>query len=223
MTSLSLVIPVLNERENLKQLANHLRQEAAFAEIIVVDGGSTDGSQKIAETFASQVFQSDTGRAVQMNIGAEKSTKEYILFLHADTRLPPGFANKFKKWAEQKPVWGFSPVKLDGNHWLFRLIERAISIRSRLTYGASGDQAICVERKHFLAIGGYENISLMEDLSICRRLSKRYKPCLFNSPVITSSRRWEQQGIIKTVLLMWRLRFYYYLGTSPEKLAARYR
>lgn len=223
MTSLSIVIPVLNERENLCQLASHLKERASFAEIIVVDGGSTDGSLEMARGFARTLINSKPGRAVQMNAGAEVSAGQYVLFLHADTRLPEGFEDDFARWAGTCPDWGFSSVRLSGRHWLFRVIEKAISLRTRLTHGASGDQAICVLRERFFSVGAYQDIALMEDIALSRQLSKGRRAKLFARPVLTSSRRWEQRGILKTVFLMWHLRLSYYLGASPESLAALYR
>lgn len=221
--SLSIVIPVLNEQDNLAELAKHLAQEATFAEIIVVDGGSRDESQNVAESFADQVIVTELGRAKQMNAGARSATKDYVLFLHADTRLPRCFERVFLNWSECQPSWGFAPVRLDGEHWMFRVIERAISIRSRMTAGASGDQAICVRRDLFNCLGGYQDIPIMEDLALSRRLTIVSRPRCFAMPVTTSSRRWEQRGIIRTVLLMWCLRVLYYLGVAPEKLASRYK
>ena len=220
--SLGILIPVLNEQDNLKQLSRHLREEAAFAEIIVVDGGSTDASLAIAHQFATHVVSTVPGRAAQMNGGARVSRSDYLLFLHADTRLPGDFENKFGQWVKAKPVWGFFPLKLDGDHWLFRIIERAITIRSRLTARAGGDQGICVDRSHFMSGGGYPDIPLMEDLALCRQLSRQNRPNCFIDPVVTSSRRWEQRGIVRTILLMWQLRFLYYLGVSPRLLANWY-
>ncbi len=223
MSCLSIVIPVLNEYENLTQLAPNLAEQAGFAEKIVVDGGSTDGSQKIAETFAHKVIDSPPSRAVQMNVGAKASTKKYLLFLHADTRLSEGFEPEFRRWVEAEPAWGFSPVKLDGKHWLFRVIERAINCRTRLTHIASGDQAICVLKERFFSLGGYQEIPLMEDIALSKQLSKVDRPKIFIPQVMTSSRRWEQNGIMRTVFLMWRLRLSYYLGVSPRALASAYR
>ena len=220
---LSIVIPVCNERENLKELAVHLKHEAAFAEIIVVDGGSTDGGPLLAEGFADVVLQTHPGRAVQMNAGADIAQADYLLFLHADTRLPKAFEASFTHWLSTQPVWGFFPVKLSGKHWMFRVIEKAINVRSSITYGASGDQAICVQKRCFDKVGAYEQIPLMEDLSLSKRLSKLCRPKCFQQPVMTSSRRWEQQGMLKTIFLMWHIRLCYHLGVAPEKLASWYR
>ena len=220
---LSIVIPICNERDNLKELAVHLKREAAFAEIVVVDGGSVDGSQLLAESFADCVLETQPGRAVQMNAGAEAARSDYLLFLHADTRLPKGFETIFMDWLMTGPIWGFFPVRLSGKHWMFRVIEKAISFRSSKTYAASGDQAICVQKRCFDGVGSYEQIPLMEDLSLSKRLSRLCRPQCFRQPVVTSSRRWEQKGMLKTIFLMWRIRLCYYLGVAPEKLANWYR
>lgn len=221
--SLSLVIPVLNEQGNLEQLAAHLRQQAGFTEVIVVDGGSVDDSRNVATIFADHVVQSDSGRAVQMNQGVKAASGDYVLFLHADTRLPEDFANVFEQWSSGQPVWGFFPVILDGSHWLFRIIERGINLRSRITACASGDQAICVNKNYFDSMGGYPRISLMEDVALSNLLAKQSRPAIFSEPVITSSRRWEKRGIIKTICLMWIIRLFYYLGVSPDRLGAWYK
>lgn len=220
---LSIIIPVLNEQGNLKKLARHLSEEADFADIVVVDGGSTDNTIEVAESFANQVLRSEPGRAVQMNAGAKTSKGDYLLFLHADTQLPEDFKTLFTKWQRLSPSWGFFPARLTGSHWAFRIIERAMSFRSKISAIATGDQAICVQSDVFDMVNGYADIPLMEDVAISKQLARMYRPVMFSKPVLTSSRRWEHKGIWATVVLMWKIRFAYFRGASPDELAKLYR
>lgn len=223
MASLSIVIPTLNEQENLQQMALHLQSIASAVEFVVADGGSSDSSREVASGFADQITSSQPGRAIQMNKGASQASGDYVLFLHADTRLPDNFLELFKHWCSTEPDWGFFPIKLDGDHWLLRVIERGISSRSRITGCASGDQAVCIKRSCFESVGGYPELPLMEDVALSNLLSRQCRPKIFPSFVTTSSRRWERHGIVKTVLLMWKIRLSYYLGVSPVTLASWYR
>lgn len=216
---LSVVIPVLNEREQigdcLASLA-HLRQSGV--DIILVDGGSTDDTLELVMAQADRVINGPKGRALQMNAGAAQSGAEYLLFLHVDTRLPKGFSPRWLKGAK----WGFFPVRLSGTHVLLRLVERAMSWRSRLTWIATGDQALFVRRDLFEQVGGFPSIPLMEDVALSHQLKRVSRPAVLGEPVMTSSRRWEQRGICSTIWQMWRLRLAYFLGVSPRSLVRRY-
>lgn len=217
--SLSVVIPVFNECEQIGDCLadlSHLRDGSV--DVIVVDGGSTDDTVDLAEAQADRVINGPKGRALQMNAGAAQSGAEYLLFLHADTRLPEGFTPRWLGGAR----WGFFPVRLTGKHGLLRVIEQAMSWRSRLSGIATGDQAIFVQRDLFEQLGGFPAISLMEDVALSRQLKCISKPTVLGVPVVTSSRRWEQQGILRTVLHMWYLRMAYFVGVSPQSLLRRY-
>lgn len=217
--SLSVVIPVFNECEQIGDCLadlSHLRDGSV--DVIVVDGGSTDDTVELAEAQADRVINGPKGRALQMNAGAALSDNEYLLFLHADTRLPKGFTPSWLEGAR----WGFFPVRLSGKHGLLRVIEQAMSWRSRLSGIATGDQAIFVQRDLFEQLGGFPAISLMEDVALSRQLKCISKPTVLGAPVVTSSRRWEQQGILRTVLHMWYLRMAYFVGVSPQSLLRRY-
>ena len=216
---LSIVIPVLNEGAQLTsclQCLQGLRQ--AEAELIVVDGGSMDDSVERATAQADLVISSPRGRSLQMNAGAAKARGDYLLFLHSDTRLPVGFSSH---WLSDN-VWGFFPVKLSGDRWAFRVIERAMSCRARFSGIGTGDQALFVRRDIFDQIGGFAAIPLMEDVEICRRLKVLCPPKVLSPTVLTSARRWQQRGIVSTVLQMWWLRLAFFLGVSPARLARRY-
>jgi rSAM/selenodomain-associated transferase 2 len=222
---LSIIIPVLNEETALENNLEKLQWVRQLGhEIIVVDGGSHDNSVALSESLASRVVCSPPGRALQMNVGAKSATGDVFLFLHIDTLLPnDAIAVLEQAMPDGLSGWGRFDVQLSGRHVLFRIIERMMNWRSRLTSIATGDQAIFVSRDLFERLDGYAAIPLMEDIEISRRLKKYCKPIFFPQKVVTSSRRWEQGGICKTVWLMWQLRLAYWLGLDPARLAKRYR
>lgn len=221
---LSVVIPVRNEAQALPFLLDDLLAlGAAGAELIVVDGGSTDGTCEVAHGRVDQLLKTGLGRAVQMNAGAATARGTYLWFLHADTRVSAEAISRLQQTLEQRPLWGRFDVRLFPAGPALRLIGWMINLRSRLTGIASGDQGIFVDRACFDALGGYAHIPLMEDLQLCRRLKAQARPHCLRPPLITSSRRWLQHGVWRTVLLMWCLRLAYYAGANPEKLARQYR
>jgi rSAM/selenodomain-associated transferase 2 len=222
--SLSIIIPSLNEQSEIGLCLEALQPlrdisiQGMDIEVIVADGGSADHTRELAATFADQVITSERGRAQQMNVGAEFARGEYLMFLHADTTLPSDFS---VAWLEGLD-WGFFPVKLSGLSWPFRVIERGMNIRSQLFGIGTGDQTLFVRRTLFESLNGFANIPLMEDVEFCRRLKKISQPSFQQSVVTTSSRRWENKGILRTVFQMWRLRLAYFLGVSPQRLARQY-
>ncbi len=221
--SLSVVVPVLNEAASLDVFLTELCQRLpAGAEVIVVDGGSSDNSRAIVESRPVRLVQSERGRARQMNAGARHASGHYLMFLHADTCLPENFAAEFDWWCESRPVWGFSPVKLTGEQFWCRIIEKSINLRTTITSGASGDQAQIIDSEYFRALGGFPEVELMEDIALSYRLRKSWPARRFRSPVTTSSRRWQHRGVVKTVLLMWFLRSAYRFGVAPSRLAQWY-
>jgi rSAM/selenodomain-associated transferase 2 len=219
----SVIVPALNEAERLAEtlmsLAPHRTQGH---EVIVVDGGSNDETVSIAEMHADKVLQGDMGRAKQMNRGIEEAQGDILLFLHADTRLPADALANMIKAVEDGYFWGRFNVRLSGKHFLFRLIERMMNMRSCVTGIATGDQAIFASIESLDIIGDYPQIPLMEDILFSKRLRDLGWPACVSQKVITSSRRWEDRGIVRTVLLMWRLRLLFFLGVPPEKLAQKY-
>lgn len=220
----SIIIPVLNEAQNLSRLLPSLQMFRRHGhEIIVVDGGSSDDSFSVAQQGADQSIISRAGRAIQMNCGASIASGDLYLFLHADSQLPDDAMQLLGSLAVGQAVWGRFDVRLSSPRIIYRCIEGLMNWRSRLTAIATGDQAIFIERQLFDATSGYPEISLMEDIAISRLLRQQCAPVCMRSRVITSSRRWESRGVISTVLLMWKLRLYYFLGVSPDRLSRLYR
>jgi len=222
---ISIVIPTLNEAGVIVDTLGRLQPlRTAGHEVVVSDGGSDDATLAYARPLADRIICGRPGRAAQMNAGAAAARGDVLLFLHADTVLPPG-ADALVQEALSRPgaVWGRFDVRLSGPSVLFRVIEAGISWRSRLTGIASGDQAIFVSRETFEDVGRFPDMPLMEDLALSGRLKLRAAPVCLRTCVLTSSRRWEERGIVRTVLLMWRLRIAYYLGADPVALADRYR
>ena len=220
---LSIVIPVLNEAGCLQILLESLQPfRNAGHEIIVVDGGSKDDTVGKAEGLADQVHTSPAGRARQMNTGAENANGDVLWFLHVDSVVPLHADNLIIEALSVERPWGRFSICLSGKSWVLRVIEFSMNLRSRLSGIITGDMGIFCSASLFRRIGGYPDIPLMEDIafsSLCRKISR---PVTISEPLITSSRRWEEQGIMRTVFTMWRLRLAYFLGTDPERLARRY-
>lgn len=222
----SIIVPALNEAEQIAHTLAALQPlRGAGHEVIVVDGGSTDDTVVLAKPLADQVLVSPRGRSCQMNAGVAEATGDVLLFLHADTRLPHNAIAVLQQGlAQSERVWGRYDVRLSGQHFLLRIVERMMNWRSRLSGIATGDQAMFVRREAFLAVGGFPEIPLMEDIALSHILKRKFgAPLCFSVLVLTSSRRWEENGIGRTILLMWRLRLAYFLGASPEHLARQYR
>jgi rSAM/selenodomain-associated transferase 2 len=221
---LSIVIPALDDAAALGQnlpLLQPLRR--AGHEIVLVDGGSHDRTAEIARPLVDVVLSAPRGRASQMNAGAAIARGDVLLFLHADTRLPDDVTERVCV-AMRSPdaVWGRFDVRLSGRQWWARIIEFAMNLRSRLSGIATGDQAIFVRRSAFSRLGGFPVLALMEDIAISRRLKRVASPACLRARVTTSSRRWERQGWLRTVLRMWGLRLAFALGVSPSRLARAY-
>jgi rSAM/selenodomain-associated transferase 2 len=220
---ISIIIPVLNEEKNLPDILNTLQVFRDLNhEVIVVDGSSVDNSLVIANDGADVVIVSKPGRATQMNHGAAVATGDVFLFLHADTVLPANAVNLILS-LQGDCFWGFFNLRLSSQKSIFRLIEWMINRRSRWSSIATGDQSIFIERKLFDRVNGFPEIRLMEDVAISRSLKNIIAPVCLKSKVVTSSRRWENNGIASTVLLMWKLRLFYFFGVSPERLSQLYR
>ena len=220
----SIIIPVLNEAgriaDTLQSLQPYRRQGH---EIIVIDGGSNDDTVSIAEQYADSLLHSDAGRAMQMNSGIDEASGDALLFLHADTRLPADAVSKIIHAVEDGYFWGRFNVRLSGKHFMFRIIERMMNMRSCITGVATGDQAIFVSLESIEIVGAYPRLPLMEDIVFSKRLRNLGWPACIKQPVVTSSRRWEDNGILQTMLLMWRLRLLFFLGVSADRLARQYR
>ena len=217
----SFVIPVLNEEEGIGVLLLDLRQRYPGSELIVVDGGSSDQTVAVAMPLCDQLLLAQPGRAGQMNLGGQVANGEYVLFLHADSR--PGIdAEALEACLDGGPQWGFCRVRLSGNRAVFRIIEWFMNQRSRLSRVATGDQMLFLRTGLFARTGGFDVIPLMEDIAYCKRLCRLARPLVINTPVTTSSRRWEDHGVARTVVRMWSLRLAYSLGVSPTHLWRHY-
>ena len=223
-TMISVVIPVLDEADGIARTLRPLQALRGHdIEVIVVDGGSRDGTRHAAHSLCDRFLDAPRGRARQMNAGAGAAGGHVLLFLHADTRLPSGWSRMVRDALEGRGCeWGRFDVQLDGTYPMLRVVERAMNLRSRLSGMATGDQAIFVTRSAFRTAGGFPEIALMEDIALSRTLRARSRPICLRAAVITSSRRWERNGIARTILLMWRLRLQYAFGADPEKLARLY-
>ena len=217
-------MPVLDEAEHVVDALSALAPlRARGAEVIAVDGGSHDDTAALARPHGDRVIEAPRGRAAQMNAGAAVARGDVFLFLHADTRLPAG-ADRLvlDGLASSGRAWGRFDVQIEGAHPLFPVIAAFMNTRSRATGIMTGDQAMFVSRDAFAAAGGFPNIALMEDITFARNLKRVSRPLCLRARVTTSGRRWEKRGVVRTVLLMWRLRLAYFFGAKPDALAKRY-
>lgn len=220
---ISIIIPVLNEAETIQsflQALQPLRKQGH--EVVLVDGHSDDDTCALAHPLVDRMFSSQPGRARQQILGAKMSTGQVLLFLHADTKLPEKAEQVILSALAQGFFWGRFDVQLSGSHWLFRVIEKMMNWRSCLTGIATGDQSLFVSKMLYNDVGGMPAIGLMEDIEFSKRLLKFCKPACLKSIVITSSKRWEKNGILRTILFMWSLRLQYFFGIKPEVLVKKY-
>ncbi len=222
---LSVIIPTLDEQEHIRLLLDDLaalRRDGH--ELILVDGGSSDSTRAAAAGLVDRIIATGRGRALQMNAGAGTATGDIFWFLHADSRVPPGAATALVRACADGHAWGRFDVRLSGGHWLLRAVERLMNLRSCVSGVATGDQGIFVARESFAAVGGFPELPLMEDIALSKALRRHARPhCIRQPRLLTSSRRWEERGILRTILLMWRLRLAYLLGIAPRRLARLYR
>lgn len=220
---LSVVMPVLNEAGAIEAaLAALAPYRSRGVEVIVVDGGSHDGTLDLARPLADSVIAAPRGRAIQMNAGAAAASGDVLLFLHADTKLPENADRLLLDvLALLGREWGRFDVRLDGGG-LLPVVAAAMNLRSRLTGISTGDQALFVTRAAFERAGGFPPIALMEDVALSARLKRAGPPCALRARVTTSGRRWRAHGMLRTMLLMWALRLRFFFGADPAKLARAY-
>ncbi len=222
--SISLIIPVLNEAREIGSLLPHWQElQRSGAELIVVDGGSTDGTAALLRREGFTVLQAARGRASQMNAGAARSAGALLIFLHADTRLPDGALALVRQALSAGPGWGRFDVELSGGGPMLRLVAASMNLRSRLSGIATGDQAIFMSRECFDQVGGFPDQPLMEDIELSARLRARMAPACLRARVISSGRRWQRNGTWPTILTMWGLRLAYACGVPSSALARFYR
>jgi rSAM/selenodomain-associated transferase 2 len=222
---LSIIVPIFNEAPQLPDLFAHLLpMQRAGCEIVFADGGSSDVSDMLVRVAGYSVVKAERGRARQMNAGAAHARGDVLLFLHADTRLPEGAMHHINHvLADGKFGWGRFDVCITGRSFMLRVVGWMMNWRSRLSGIATGDQAIFIRRIMFERARGFPDQPLMEDVELCKRLKKFSRPACIAACVMTSGRRWETRGVWRTILLMWRLRWQYWLGTDATQLERLYR
>lgn len=222
MTKLSIIIPVLNEGDALTPFLHALTPLKQWGvELIGVDGGSADNSFDVLNTHCDTCLQSPAGRSTQMNAGASHAKGDVLLFLHADTYLPQTALTDIEH-ALKKNNWGRFNVQFEPSNFLLNLTADLMHHRSKLTQVCTGDQALFFKRDFFNTLNGFADIPLMEDVDISKRARRLSPPYALYSKVITSSRRWQKHGTLKTILLMWWLRWLYFIGVPPHKLHKKY-
>ncbi|MEX0960450.1 MAG: TIGR04283 family arsenosugar biosynthesis glycosyltransferase [Burkholderiales bacterium] len=223
-SALSVIVPVLNEANTIDACLRALVPlRARGVEVIVADGGSTDRTPSLAAPLCDRIVSGARGRALQMNAGAAQARGDVLLFLHADVLLPADADRLIlASMRETRRRWGRFDVRLSGSHPLLRAVAFLMNLRSRLTGIATGDQCLFVERALFDRLGGFARIPLMEDIELSARLKRCSRPACLRERVVASSRRWEAQGMLGTILMMWRLRLAFYFGASPDRLARIY-
>ena len=222
MTYLSIIIPVLNEADWVVAQLQPLQElREAGHEVIVVDGGSQDNTAALAQPWCDRLLTGPRGRALQMHLGSLYARSELLIFLHLDSRLPANIGRLFNYHIPTQ-FWGRFDIQLSGKSRWFRVIENAMNWRSRITGIATGDQALFVHYRLYRQVGGLPPIALMEDIALSKSLRKIIPPRCLQERVTSSSRRWEQRGIIRTMLWMWLLRLLYWLRVSPAWLEKLY-
>ncbi len=226
------MVPLYNEGGRAISVATHVLRLPNVAEAVLVDASDDPASRAIIARLRRRLrahprlrvlTSAAIGRGCQMNVGAAHCAGARLLFLHCDTRLPADAAARVAQALSAGADWGWFEVRLEARGAAYRIIERMVNLRTRASGIASGDQAMFMRRSVFAAHGGFADLALMEDLDLSRRLKRRSRPARITTPARTSARRWQQHGVLRTVLLMWNLRAQYYLGADPARLAARYR
>lgn len=219
---LSIIVPTLNEAQNLQQTLQPLQPlRGSELEIIVADGGSDDGTLELAQNWADQIIRAPKGRAAQMNTGAKLANGSTLLFLHADAHLSAATLQAVRHKTD-RATWGRFDVELRSERFVFRIIEKMMNLRSCVTNVATGDQAMFVNTEVFRQLGGFPEIALMEDVALSKKLRAISRPLCVCQPVSVSVRYWEKNGVLTSVMRMWYIRAAYLLGVSPDTLKNLY-
>lgn len=218
----SIIIPTLNEEKNIQSCLSALQPLRKECEIIVVDAESIDNTQILALPLANKVIIAAKNRSIQMNKGAGQATGDVLIFLHADTILQENSLRLLEQEISPTRQWGRFDIGLDGYSRMLKVIAWMMNWRSRVTAIATGDQVIFVTRSAFEKVGQYPEISLMEDIALSKALKKISRPICLKAKAVSSGRRWERNGIFRTILLMWSLRLRYFFGANPQTLAMLY-
>ena len=221
--NLSIIVPIYNEEQAIPPRTAYLTQLAEFNELILVDGGSSDHTVALLQNLGFSVVKStEPNRGAQLLAGAEHSTGEILLFHHFDSELPQDYASLIRKAVSSK-IWGRFDIRLSGSNILLRLVERSMNLRSNLTGIATGDQAIFVRKNAFFEYAsGIQELPIMEDIFLSSKLKSIDAPYRIKSPVLSSSRYWDQHGVITTITKMWVFRLLFFFGVSPSKLYSLY-
>ena len=224
MNRLSVIVPTLDEAEHIAgSLQSLTSARRRGAEIIVVDGGSSDATIAVAEPYADRVLQAPRGRAAQLNAGAQSASGDVLLFMHADTAAPENVDLILAAaLAGRVTAWGRFDVHIESRRRVLGMVAAMMNLRSRLSGIATGDQGMFVTRTLFDRVCGFPALPLMEDIALSRALKRVASPLCLRAKIVTSGRRWERRGVARTIWLMWRLRLAYYLGADPADLAPRY-
>lgn len=221
---ISVIIPVYHERRNLVDLVSQLKIMIRYGhEIIVVDGDISDDATRCMLDSRVIVVHSDKGRAKQMNAGARQASGNIYWFLHADSDFSQPLEHYLQLISTlNNHQWGRFQLKIDAPAFIYRIIETMINFRSKITGISTGDQSLFIHKDLFDRVGGFTDIEIMEDIDMSRKLKKISRPVIAQTCLITSARRWQSRGILRTILLMWKLRLYYFFGVAPKKLAKMY-
>jgi len=216
--SVAAIVPVLNESALLPDMIERFRH-IDVDELVYADGGSTDGTREQLQAAGVRWVSSRSGRSAQMNCGAAECTSDILLFIHVDTAVSSSHIEAVRKSMRDRGMAGGRfDVQLSGAHPAFRIIESMINLRSRLSRISTGDQAMFVRRDVFERLGGFPDQPLLEDVAFSRLLKRAGNIACLRQRVETSSRRWEEYGIVRTILLMWWLRLRFWLGAAPARL-----
>ena len=224
MNRLSVIVPTLDEAEHIaRSLQSLASARKRGAEIIVVDGGSSDATTAAAEPYADRVLRAPRGRAAQLNAGAQSASGDVLLFMHADAAAPENVDLILSEaLAGRVLAWGRFDVHIESRRRVLGMVAAMMNLRSRLSGIATGDQGMFVTRALFDRVCGFPALPLMEDIALSRALKRVASPLCLRAKIVTSGRRWERRGVARTIWLMWRLRLAYYLGADPADLAPRY-